>query len=155
MDCEPTSSKNRERQDYYGNVGKLIKNTNDRLVISSTFFGKIILFLGHKISDITMIFCTWDTVYWKNRWFDGGGFRPIISLFGFRSLRNYEKIGVFKKMTFFSESDSWLCFETASLKTPNLNFDSMDFKNRVLSRNGPKNEFQSRIRSDVNVMKDF
>ena len=37
----------------------------DRLVISSTFFGKIILFLGHKISDITMIFCTWDTVYWK------------------------------------------------------------------------------------------
>ena len=36
----------------------------------------------------------------------GGGFRPIISLFGFRSLRNYEKIGVFKKMTFFSESDS-------------------------------------------------
>jgi len=36
----------------------------------------------------------------------GGGSRPIISPFGFRSGHNYEKIGVFKKKTFFSESDS-------------------------------------------------
>ena len=84
-----------------------------------------------------------------------GGFQTHNFTFWFQIPAQLWKDRRFQENDVFLRIWQLIMFETASLKTPNLNFDSVDFKNRVLSRNGPKKKFQSRIRSDVNVMKDF